>query len=87
MSGKKSTAAYRADRAAAREAAYKYVHNPFEEGTRLHKLCENARRHKATMDFMFEEMEEIYGPAGVKKPVINNIPSTFRKAPAGQLGI
>jgi hypothetical protein len=87
MPGKKSSAAYRADRAAARDAAYKYVHNPFEEGTRLHRLCENARRHKQTMDFLFDEMEEIYGPAGVKKPVIDNIPGTFKKAPAAELGV
>jgi hypothetical protein len=87
MPGKKSSAAYRADLAAAKEAAYKYVHNPFEEGTRVWKLCEKARAHKATMDWMFDEMEEVYGPIGTKKPVINNIPGTFHKAPAGQLGI
>jgi hypothetical protein len=39
------------------------------------------------MDFLFDEMEEIYGPSGTKKPVIDNIPGTFQKAPADQLGI
>jgi hypothetical protein len=87
MPGKKSSAAYRADLAAAKEAAYKYVHNPFEEDTRVWRLCEKARAHKATMDWMFDEMEEVYGPIGTKKPVIDNIPGTFQKAPAGQLGI
>jgi hypothetical protein len=86
MPGKRSTALYRADLQEARQSAYRYVHNPYEEGTRLWKLCENARRHKQTMDFMFEEMEEIYGPAGVKKPVINNIPGTFKKAPVETAG-
>jgi hypothetical protein len=87
MPGKKSSAAYRADLAAAKEAAYRYVHNPFEEGTRAWRLCEKARARKATMDFLFDEMEEVYGPIGTKKPVIDNIPGTFQKAPAGQLGI
>lgn len=87
MPGRKSTAAYKADLAAAKEAAYKYVHNPFEEGTRVWRICEKARAHKATMDFLFDEMEEVYGSIGVKKPVINNIPGTFQKAPAGQSGI
>jgi hypothetical protein len=80
MPGKKSSAAYRADREAAREAAYRYRHNPFEEGTRRWKLCERARAHKATMDWIFDEMEEVYGSIGTKRPVIDNIPGTFRKA-------
>lgn len=80
MPGKRSKALYRLDLREARESAYRYANNPYEEGSRLHRLCENARRHKQTMDFLFEEMEEIYGPAGVKKPVINNIPGSFKKA-------
>lgn len=82
MPGKRSTAAYRADREAARDAAYRYRHNPFEEGTRRWKLCEKARAQKAIMDGMDGEMEEIYGPIGVKRPVIDNIPGTFTKSPA-----
>jgi hypothetical protein len=85
MPGKRSRAIKRADLAAANEAAYKYVHNPFEEGTRIWKMCEKARARKASMDLLFDEMEEIYGPAGIKKPVINNIPGTFRPAPKSAL--
>lgn len=87
MPGKKSSAAYKADLAAAKDAAYKYVHNPFEEGTRVWKMCEKARAHKATWDFIFDEMEEVYGPTGTRRPVIDNIPGTFQKTSANQLGI
>lgn len=80
MPGKKSSAAYRADLAAAREAAYKYAHNPFEEGTRVWMMCEKARAHKATWDFIFDDMEEVYGPAGTKRSVIDNIPGSFAVA-------
>jgi hypothetical protein len=82
MPGKKSSAAYRADREAAREAAYRYKHNPFEEGTRRWKLCEKARAHKAMMDFWDDEMEAVYGSFGTKRSVIDNIPGTFENAPA-----
>lgn len=68
--------AYKADVNAAKVAAYRYVNNPFEEGTRRHRLCEKARAHKATMDWIFEDMEEVYGSIGTKKPVIDNQPGS-----------
>lgn len=71
-------AAYKADMEAAKEAAYRYVNNPFEEGTRRHKLCEKARAHKAYMDAMFEDLEEVYGYIGEKRPVINNLPGSTK---------
>lgn len=80
MPGKKSTAAYKADRAAAKEAAYRYDHNPFEEGTRVWKLCEKARAHKATMDFLLDDLEQVYGPVGTPRPTIPNAPGSFEPA-------
>ncbi len=53
-----NSAAYKADMEAAKEAAYRYVNNPFEEVTRRHRLCEKARAHKSMMDMIFDEMEE-----------------------------
>lgn len=80
MAGKKSSA-YKADLAAAKEAAYQYAHNPFEEGTRAWKMCEKSRAHKAAMDSILDELEAVYGPAGTRRPVIGNVPGSFTPAP------
>jgi hypothetical protein len=74
--------AYRQDYEQAREAAYRYRHNPFDEGTRVWRLCEKARQWKSVMDDMDDEMEAVYGPLGVKRPVIDNVPGSFSPAAA-----
>lgn len=68
---------YRADAIAAKAAAYRYAHNPFEAGTRRHRLCKKAREHKAQMDAMDDDLEAVYGPLGVKRDVIQNVPGTM----------
>ncbi|WP_327209927.1 hypothetical protein [Rhizobium leguminosarum] len=74
--------AYRQDYERAREAAYRYRHNPFEEGTRVWRLCEKARHWKSVMDDMDDEMEAVYGPFATKRPVIENMPGRFSPAVA-----
>ena len=71
------SAAYYAERAEARDATYKYVNNPYLEGTRLARFYEKAKTHKSTMDAHFDDLEEVYGSFGTKKPVIDNEPCTF----------
>lgn len=73
------SAVYYAERAQARAAAYKYVNNPFAEGTRIARFFDKAQKHKQMMDAEFDDMEEVYGVFATKKPVIDNIPGTFRK--------
>lgn len=72
--------AYRQDQQKAREAAYKYRHNPFEQGTRVWRLCEKWRSWKSVMDDMDEEMEAVYGPIGTKRPVVENVPGSMKAA-------
>ncbi|WP_315921597.1 hypothetical protein [Mesorhizobium sp. SP-1A] len=71
------SAAYYTERAQAREAAYKYVNNPYPEGSRQARFFEKAKQHKASTDAHFDDMEEIYGTIGTKKPVIDNVPNSF----------
>lgn len=73
------SAVYYAERAQARAAAYKYVNNPFAEGSRIARFYDKAKRHKEIMDAEFDDMEEVYGVFATKVPVIDNIPGTFRK--------
>ena len=70
-------AQYYADRRQAREAAYKYLNNPFPEDTRKARFYEKEKVHKRIMDSYFDDMEEIYGSIGIKKRIIDNIPNTF----------
>lgn len=69
--------AYRQDYQKAREAAYRYASNPFEEGTRIWRLCEKARQQKSIFDAMDDEMEAVYGPIGTKRAVVDNDPGSF----------
>lgn len=73
--------AYREDYQAAREAAYRYANNPFDEGSRRWRMCEKARFQKSIMDTMDEDMEAIYGPIGTKRPVVVNAPGSFNALP------
>lgn len=78
------SAAYYAERAQAREAAYKYVNNPYPEGTRLARFFDKAKQHKATMDAHFDDLEEVYGFIGTEKPIIDNEPNSFSPRPKPQ---
>jgi spore coat protein CotH len=60
-------AQYYADRIQAREAAYKYLNNPFPEDTRKARFYAKEKVHKRAMDSYFDDMEEIYGSIGIKK--------------------
>lgn len=71
--------AYKADKAAAVKAAYKYSNNPFEEGSRRYRMFEKAQAHKHNMDMLFEDYETVYGFIGVKREIINNKPGTFKR--------
>lgn len=68
---------YRHDRQLAREAAYKYANNPFEDGTRLARLYEKEKIAKLKIDSMFDDLETVYGSLGTKKQLIDNVPGTF----------
>ena len=72
------SAAYKADLSAARDAAYRFTNNPFEKDTRRWRLCEKARAHKNNMDVLFDDLEEVYGYIGEKRPVINNDPGSMK---------
>ena len=67
MPGIASVSAKRADRTAARAAAYRTDVNPFAEGTRLHRYFEKALQHRLNMDAVFRDLEEVYGPIGVRR--------------------
>lgn len=69
---------YYAERAQARDAAFKYVNNPFPEGTRIARFFEKAKKHNAAIDAAFDDMEEVYGVFATKRPIIDNVPGTFR---------
>ena len=70
--------AYRADATAAKDAAYRYVNNPFPLGSRRWRLFNKAQAHKQNMDALFDEMEAVYGPIGTPRPLINNAPGMLK---------
>lgn len=72
------SAVYYAERAKARDAAFRYVNNPFPDGTRIARFFDKAKKHKESMDAVFDDMEEVYGVFATKRPVIDNVPGTFR---------
>lgn len=76
--------AYRRDQKIAKDAAYTYANNPFEDGTRLHRICESMRRHKANMDTLEEDLIAVYGPIGTPRKLIQNEPGSFKPAPTRQ---
>lgn len=76
--------AYYAERAEARDAAYKYVNNPYPEGSRQARFFDKAKQHKSTMDAHFDDLEEVYGSIGTKKPAIDNVHHTFGPRPKQQ---
>lgn len=55
------------DRIAAKQAAYKSADNPFPDDTRLHRYFIKARQHVENMDAAFRELEQAYGPIGVRR--------------------
>jgi len=71
------SAAYYTERAQAREAAYKYVNNPYPEGSRQASFFDKAKAHKSAMDVHFDDFEDVYGFVGMKKKLIDNEPNSF----------
>lgn len=59
--------AKRDDRMAAREAAYRGPTNPFDPGSRRHRLFAKARQHVENMDAAFRDLEAVYGTIGQRK--------------------
>ncbi|WP_368507706.1 hypothetical protein [Bradyrhizobium lupini] len=59
--------AKRADRTAAREAAYRGPTNPFDHGSRRHRYFAKARQHVDNMDAAFRDLEAVYGTIGQRK--------------------
>lgn len=68
MPGAVSKSAQLRDRAAAREAAYKYLSDsPFPVGSRLHRYYVKACQHRDNMDAIFRDLESVYGPIGTPR--------------------
>ena len=56
-----SSRLYKADSAAAREAAYRGSANPFPDGSRRHRLYVKWRAHHDNMEDQFAEVAAYYG--------------------------
>jgi len=69
------------DRRQAREASYRYLNNPYPEGSRLARYFDKAKQHKENMDAQFDELEDVYGTIGTPKALIANIPNSFNPYP------
>lgn len=66
--------AYREDVQAAKDAVYKYVNNPFIEGSRRARMFANFKRHYLMMESRFDELAAVYGDLGAKNTLIDNLP-------------
>ena len=56
-----------ADERKAKNAVYKshgQGPNPFDEGSRIHRMWERWKRHYVNMECLIGEMQEAYGPVG-----------------------
>jgi hypothetical protein len=52
---------YKQDSQMAKKAAYQSAKNPFEEGTRLHRLFVKWRTHHDRMEDQLADMASVYG--------------------------
>lgn len=83
MSKNGKSPAYKADKAAATEAELRLKNNPFEPGSRRHRMFEARRSHSNQMDSRFEELEAVYGSMGT--PRIKEDNPTWSESRAGGL--
>lgn len=73
MSRNGKSPAFKADKAAAAEAEQRLNNNPFEPGTRRHRMFETRRNHSNLMDCRFRELEIVYGSLGTPRVKIDNV--------------
>lgn len=83
MSRNGKSPAYKADKSAAIEAELRLKNNPFEPGSRRHRMFEARRSHSIQMDSRFEELESVYGSMG--KPRIKKDNPTWSEGHTGGL--
>jgi hypothetical protein len=77
---------YKLDQQAAKEAEFRFENNPFEPGTRRHKMFGKFRQATIRMNDMFDDLEEVYGSAGlVLRKRINNKPWSPPKPSAAHI--
>lgn len=68
--------AYKVDQKEAQDAEEKFLNNPYEPGTRRHRLFDKAQKRRLYWDDIFDEMEAVYGTIGERRPDrrVNNPP-------------
>ena len=73
MSKNGKSDAYKADKEAAHDAEMHLQNNPFEPGTRRHRMFEKRRRYSDNINQRFEELETVYGSIGTPRIKKNNL--------------
>jgi hypothetical protein len=77
---------YKMDQEAAKKAEFRFENNPFEPETRRHRMFEKFRQSTIRMNDMFDDLEEVYGSAGlVLRKRINNKPWSPPKPSAARI--